>query len=131
MTLHLPEPPWPLRSSTVTLSRGPFSPDSLFGSRQPVSYQYFTSPRSPIQIRSISNHPLLPTACPPCLLVSASASPRTPHAHPAFTEDAHATMSKQYTTAEVSQHKDAANGMWIIVDTGVYDITSMPRRTPS
>lgn len=34
-------------------------------------------------------------------------------------------MSKQYTTADVAQHKDEANGMWIIVDTGVYDITSM------
>lgn len=33
-------------------------------------------------------------------------------------------MSKQFTTAEVAQHKDESNGMWIIVDTGVYDITS-------
>lgn len=33
-------------------------------------------------------------------------------------------MSKQYTTAEVAQHKDEASGMWIIVDTGVYDVTS-------
>ncbi|KAJ4395992.1 hypothetical protein N0V82_009257 [Gnomoniopsis sp. IMI 355080] len=33
-------------------------------------------------------------------------------------------MSKQYTTADVAQHKDEANGMWIIVDTGVYDITN-------
>lgn len=33
-------------------------------------------------------------------------------------------MSTQYTTAEVAKHKDEANGMWIIVDSGVYDITS-------
>lgn len=33
-------------------------------------------------------------------------------------------MSKQYTTAEVAQHKDEASGMWLIVDTGVYDVTS-------
>lgn len=33
-------------------------------------------------------------------------------------------MSSQYTTAEVAKHKDDANGMWIIVDNGVYDITS-------
>lgn len=33
-------------------------------------------------------------------------------------------MSAQYTTAEVAKHKDEANGLWIIVDTGVYDITS-------
>ncbi|CAN8106031.1 unnamed protein product [Discula destructiva] len=33
-------------------------------------------------------------------------------------------MSKQFTTAEVAQHKDESNGMWIIVDTGVYDITN-------
>ncbi|PSR97705.1 putative cytochrome b5 protein [Coniella lustricola] len=32
-------------------------------------------------------------------------------------------MSAQYTTAEVAQHKDESNGLWIIVDTGVYDIT--------
>lgn len=33
-------------------------------------------------------------------------------------------MSAQYTTAEVAQHKDDANGLWIIIDSGVYDITS-------
>ncbi|KAF3760725.1 cytochrome b5 [Cryphonectria parasitica EP155] len=33
-------------------------------------------------------------------------------------------MAKQFTTAEVAQHKDESNGLWIIVDTGVYDITN-------
>lgn len=32
-------------------------------------------------------------------------------------------MSKTFTTAEVATHKDAASGMYIIVDTGVYDVT--------
>ncbi|KAJ9141756.1 hypothetical protein NKR23_g7820 [Pleurostoma richardsiae] len=31
---------------------------------------------------------------------------------------------KSYTTADVAAHKDADSGMWIIVDTGVYDITN-------
>lgn len=39
-------------------------------------------------------------------------------------------MSKQYTTAEVAQHKDEASGMWIIVDTGVYDVTSACHSLP-
>lgn len=33
-------------------------------------------------------------------------------------------MSNQYTVADVAKHKDESNGMWIIVDSGVYDITS-------
>lgn len=33
-------------------------------------------------------------------------------------------MSKQYTVAEVAQHKDESSGMWLIVDSGVYDVTS-------
>lgn len=33
-------------------------------------------------------------------------------------------MSNQYTVAEVAKHKDESNGLWIIVDSGVYDITS-------
>lgn len=35
-----------------------------------------------------------------------------------------ARMSSQYTVADVAKHKDESNGMWIIVDSGVYDITS-------
>ena len=33
-------------------------------------------------------------------------------------------MSNQYSVADVAKHKDESNGMWIIVDNGVYDITS-------
>jgi len=33
-------------------------------------------------------------------------------------------MSKSFTTADVASHKDAAEGMYIIVDDGVYDVTS-------
>ncbi|KAG6358596.1 hypothetical protein INS49_012114 [Diaporthe citri] len=33
-------------------------------------------------------------------------------------------MSNQYTVADVAKHKDESNGMWIIVDSGVYDITN-------
>jgi len=33
-------------------------------------------------------------------------------------------MSKTFTPAEVAKHKDEKEGMYIIVDTGVYDITS-------
>lgn len=36
-------------------------------------------------------------------------------------------MSTQYTVADVAKHKDESNGMWIIVDNGVYDITSEHR----
>ena len=32
-------------------------------------------------------------------------------------------MSKQFTTAEVAKHKSEADGMWIIIDNGVYDVT--------
>jgi len=34
-------------------------------------------------------------------------------------------MSKSFTKAEVATHKDEANGIYIIIDNGVYDITSM------
>jgi len=40
-------------------------------------------------------------------------------------------MSKQFTKAEVAQHKDEANGIYIIVDNGVYDVTSTLRHPPS
>ncbi|KAG8168850.1 hypothetical protein KVR01_001599 [Diaporthe batatas] len=33
-------------------------------------------------------------------------------------------MSAQYSVADVAKHKDESNGMWIIVDNGVYDITN-------
>ncbi|POS73864.1 hypothetical protein DHEL01_v207744 [Diaporthe helianthi] len=33
-------------------------------------------------------------------------------------------MSNQYSVADVAKHKDESNGMWIIVDNGVYDITN-------
>ncbi|RDL37644.1 uncharacterized protein BP5553_05077 [Venustampulla echinocandica] len=31
-------------------------------------------------------------------------------------------MSKQFTPAEVASHKDAENGMYIIIDDGVFDV---------
>lgn len=31
---------------------------------------------------------------------------------------------KSFTTADVSSHKDDANGFWLIVEDGVYDVTS-------
>ena len=42
-------------------------------------------------------------------------------------------MSKQFTTAEVAKHKTEADGMYIIIDSGVYDVTSTtgPRRPRS
>ena len=33
-------------------------------------------------------------------------------------------MSKTFTVKDVAEHKDEQNGMYIIVDSGVYDITS-------
>ncbi|TLS30076.1 hypothetical protein PpBr36_03070 [Pyricularia pennisetigena] len=33
-------------------------------------------------------------------------------------------MSKTFTPADVAQHKDEKNGIYIIVDDGVYDITN-------
>jgi hypothetical protein len=34
-------------------------------------------------------------------------------------------MSKTFTVAEVAKHKDEKDGMYIIIDSGVYDIASM------
>lgn len=31
---------------------------------------------------------------------------------------------KSFTTADVSTHKDDANGYWLIVEDGVYDVSS-------
>ncbi|TVY29211.1 putative cytochrome b5 [Lachnellula hyalina] len=33
-------------------------------------------------------------------------------------------MSKTFSPAEVSTHKDAENGLYIIIDQGVYDVTA-------
>ncbi|KAL7622979.1 hypothetical protein AAE478_006658 [Parahypoxylon ruwenzoriense] len=33
-------------------------------------------------------------------------------------------MSKTFTAKDVAEHKDEKNGLYIIVDSGVYDITS-------
>ncbi|KAG9232574.1 cytochrome b5-like heme/steroid binding domain-containing protein [Amylocarpus encephaloides] len=33
-------------------------------------------------------------------------------------------MSKTFTAGDVAEHKDAANGMYIIVDSTVYDVTN-------
>lgn len=35
-------------------------------------------------------------------------------------------MSKTFSVADVAAHKDAENGMYIIVDENVYDVTGMP-----
>lgn len=39
-------------------------------------------------------------------------------------------MSKTFTTADVSPHKDDSNGYWIIVENDVYDLTSKPTLPP-
>jgi cytochrome b involved in lipid metabolism len=33
-------------------------------------------------------------------------------------------MSKTFTPADVATHKDASSGLYIIIDDGVYDVTS-------
>ena len=32
-------------------------------------------------------------------------------------------MSKSFTTAEVAKHKDEKEGFYVIIDTGVYNVT--------
>lgn len=39
-------------------------------------------------------------------------------------------MSKSFTPADVASHKDAANGMYIIVDNSVYDVTNFVDEHP-
>lgn len=39
-------------------------------------------------------------------------------------------MSKQFTTAEVAKHKTEADGMYIIIDSGVYDVTKFADEHP-
>ncbi|KAI1270338.1 putative cytochrome b5 protein [Xylariaceae sp. FL1019] len=39
-------------------------------------------------------------------------------------------MSKQFTAKEVAQHKDEQNGLFIIVDSGVYDVTNFLNEHP-
>ncbi|KJZ79525.1 Putative cytochrome b5 [Hirsutella minnesotensis 3608] len=39
-------------------------------------------------------------------------------------------MSKKFTTAEVGQHKDDANGYWLIVENDVYDLTNFMDEHP-
>ncbi|KAI2359846.1 hypothetical protein LOY93_006735 [Ophidiomyces ophidiicola] len=39
-------------------------------------------------------------------------------------------MSKSFSPAEVAEHKTADKGMYIIVDTGVYDITNFIEEHP-
>lgn len=34
-------------------------------------------------------------------------------------------MSKTFTKADVASHKDEKNGMYIIIDDGVYDVAGM------
>ncbi|KAI0896766.1 cytochrome b5 [Annulohypoxylon nitens] len=39
-------------------------------------------------------------------------------------------MSKTFTAKDVAEHKDEQNGMYIIVDSGVYDITNFLEEHP-
>lgn len=105
----------------------------------PVSHDQTTDPRPPIQIHSISNQFTYHLLFHQVLLcfhhsktsfqIQARREPleplKTSYHISVFCHNNLPKMSKQYTTADVAQHKDEANGMWIIVDTGVYDITSM------
>ena len=40
-------------------------------------------------------------------------------------------MSKTFSPADVASHKDASNGVYIIIDENVYDVTGMPPIPPS
>jgi len=39
-------------------------------------------------------------------------------------------MSKAFSTADVASHKDAESGMYIIIDTSVYDVTNFVDEHP-
>ncbi|CAG8977447.1 hypothetical protein HYALB_00007780 [Hymenoscyphus albidus] len=39
-------------------------------------------------------------------------------------------MSKEFTTIEVSEHKDADKGMYIIIDSNVYNVTEFAEEHP-
>ncbi|KAF8857411.1 cytochrome b5 [Acephala macrosclerotiorum] len=39
-------------------------------------------------------------------------------------------MSKQFSTTEVAEHKDADTGMYIIIDENVYDVTGFVDEHP-
>jgi cytochrome b involved in lipid metabolism len=39
-------------------------------------------------------------------------------------------MSKVFSSQEVSQHKTVENGMWVIIDGGVYDVTQFINEHP-
>lgn len=131
---HVPEEPWPLSvflPSRQKKSHCHAEPRSIFPRFSAPSLDTHQT-TSPIQIRSISNQPHIPL---PLHIFRSRSNPsiaiQEPHHPPLYLSHnpsiyihKPSTMSKQYTTADVAQHKDEANGMWIIVDTGVYDITS-------
>ena len=39
-------------------------------------------------------------------------------------------MSKEYSPADVAPHKDEAGGYWVIIENGVYDVTSKMLTAP-
>jgi cytochrome b involved in lipid metabolism len=39
-------------------------------------------------------------------------------------------MSEKYTPADVASHKNDENGLWIIIDSGVYDVTKFVDEHP-
>ncbi|EMR64065.1 hypothetical protein MGN70_007642 [Eutypa lata] len=39
-------------------------------------------------------------------------------------------MSKTFTAKDVAEHKDEKNGVWIIVDSDVYDVTNFLEEHP-
>lgn len=39
-------------------------------------------------------------------------------------------MSEKYTPADVASHKNDENGLWIIIDSGVYDVTKFVNEHP-